>query len=130
MTVGDEEEWSQPHLAVEQLSDKSPHARLELLWHNFTIAMRHVARLQALDAQADLGVSPMHVAQKDETLASIARVCPVSHRIHINRWWWASIHPLCCTRCTDHSNARVHIELAEIANLSGYPMPSRNCWRM
>lgn len=74
MSVGDEEEWPPQPLAVEQLSDKGPHARLELLWHNFTIAMRHVARLQALDAQADVGVSPMHVAQKDETLASIARV--------------------------------------------------------
>lgn len=83
MSVEDDDEWPQPPLMVEQLSDKDPHARLELLWHNFAIAMRHVARLQALEAQADVGVSPMHVAQKDETLASIARVRPVwmaSHR--------------------------------------------------
>jgi hypothetical protein len=72
--VEDDDEWPHPPLMVEQMADKGPHARLQLLWHNFTIAMRHVVRLQALDAQADVGVSPMHVAQKDETLASIARV--------------------------------------------------------
>jgi hypothetical protein len=73
MSVEDDEDWPQP-LMVEQLSDKGPHARLELLWHNFKIAMRHVIRLQTLEAQADVGVSPMHVAQKDETVTSIARV--------------------------------------------------------
>lgn len=72
----EEEEWPQMPLMAEQLSDKGPHARLALLWHNFKIARRHIGRLQALEAQADAEVNPMHVVQKDETLASIAKVTP------------------------------------------------------
>lgn len=81
MSVEDDHDWPQPPVMVDQLS--GPHARLELLWHNFTIALRHVVRLQTLEAQADVGVSPMHVVQKDETVASIARVrhfCSSCHR--------------------------------------------------
>jgi hypothetical protein len=74
----EEEEWPQTALIAEQLSDKGPHARLALLWHNFKIARRHIGRLQTLEAQADADVNPMHVVQKDETLASIAKVLQCS----------------------------------------------------
>lgn len=73
----DDDDWPQPPL-LEQVLEKGPSARLELLWHNFTIALRHVVRLQTLEAQSDVGVSPMHIAQRDETLASIARACQVT----------------------------------------------------
>ena len=43
-------------------------------WVNFMKAQRHFLNLAALEAQAEADFSPMHVMQRDETIASIARV--------------------------------------------------------
>lgn len=52
-------------------------------WANFVKAMRHVMNLASLESQAEAELSPMHVMQRDETLASIAWVCA-----------------MCCALCT------------------------------
>ena len=43
-------------------------------WANFVKAQKHLLSLSILESQADAELSPMHVVQRDETIASIARV--------------------------------------------------------
>lgn len=61
-------------MSLDQLCDKSPQARLQLLWLNFKVASRHVVRVSNFEAQAEAELNPMHVVQNEETLSSIARV--------------------------------------------------------
>jgi hypothetical protein len=48
----------------------------ERQWANYIKAQRHLLNLAMLEAQAEAEISPMHVVQRDETLATIARVRP------------------------------------------------------
>jgi hypothetical protein len=43
-------------------------------WANFVKAQRHLLNLVVVESQAEAEISPMHVVQRDETIASIARV--------------------------------------------------------
>eukprot|EP00892_Ulva_mutabilis_P008384 jgi/Ulvmu1/5918/UM026_0040.1 len=65
-------------MSSEQLCDKSPQARLHLLWLNFKVASRHLVRVTNFEAQTEAELNPMHVVQNDETLSSIARACQVT----------------------------------------------------
>lgn len=46
----------------------------ERQWANFVKAQRHLLNLAMLESQSDAELSPMHIVQRDETIASIARV--------------------------------------------------------
>lgn len=47
-------------------------------WANFVKAQRHLLNLAMIESLVDADISPMHIVQRDETLASIARVWPHS----------------------------------------------------
>lgn len=70
----DEEDDLMLTMPSDQLCDKSPQARLQLLWLNFKAASRHLVRILNFEAQTEAELNPMHVVQSDETLSSIARV--------------------------------------------------------
>lgn len=46
----------------------------DLAWANFARARRHLRRIAELEAAAEAGLNPMHVVQREETIASIASV--------------------------------------------------------
>ena len=43
-------------------------------WLNFVKAQRHLLNLAMIESLAEAEIPPMHIVQRDETLASIARV--------------------------------------------------------
>jgi hypothetical protein len=64
--------------AIEDLSPEevatAPPPPWDQAWTNFVKAQRHLLNLVVLESQAEAEISPMHVVQRDETIASIARV--------------------------------------------------------
>lgn len=87
MRQEEEDDLMPTAMSPDQLSDKSPHAQLQLLWLNFKVARRHLVRVSNFEAQTEAELNPMHVVQNDETLSSIARA----------RFLWS----MSCARGTD-----------------------------
>ena len=71
----------------------------ERQWANFVKAQRYLLNLAMLESQSDAELSPMHIVQRDETIASIARVrvtIPMQVRVTGCDLSYSAIHRYIC----------------------------------